>query len=74
MALYIPHSIFHLARLLLCQAGNFLTLLRINIFYNTSRFAKIVAYLRKAKNTSTSCRSLFEFHSMYVGLFNQDVM
>ena len=24
MALYIPHSIFHLARLLLCQAGNVL--------------------------------------------------
>ena len=27
MALYIPHSIFHSARLLVCQAGNFWTLL-----------------------------------------------
>ena len=31
MALYIPHSVFHLARAFVCQAGNFWTLLHTKI-------------------------------------------
>ena len=33
MALYIPHSIFHLGAAFVYQAGNFWTLLRIKMTY-----------------------------------------
>ena len=41
MALYIPHSIFHLARLLYCQAGNFWTVLCRRTIFVTGEYRNI---------------------------------
>ena len=48
MALYIPHIIFHLARLFVSQGGNFWTLQRRNSSVSL-QFAKYTATPKKKK-------------------------
>ena len=65
MALYIPHSIFHLARLLVCQAGNFWSLLLTYVW------ALHGAVFRRVRKTSKSDHKLLHvrlFVSVLVSL------